>query len=182
LTFSDAEICTSLTNGELSIRPFDNSQINPASYDLRLHKRILVENMLGVPKIDLANLDPNYMMPGMDMNQKDGFVILPGEFILASTLEWVSLSNRVIGRVEGKSSIARAGLMIHFAGFIDPGFIGNITLELVNHSSRSIQIYPGMRIAQISFAPVIGSVSKDYSQTGKYQCQSGPTPSRFVLE
>jgi len=107
----------------------------------------------------------------------------PGEFVLGSTYERIGMPDDLVGRVEGKSSLGRLGLMIHStAGFIDAGFDGHITLELANVASLPITLYPGMKIGQISFMQMTSPADKPYGQgaTGsKYQGQRGPTPSRY---
>jgi dCTP deaminase len=111
------------------------------------------------------------------------FMLHPGEFVLGSTYERVALGVDVVGRLDGKSSLGRLGLLIHStAGFIDPGFDGHITLELSNVASLPITLYPGMRIGQISFLAMTTAADHPYG-TGvlgsKYQGQRGPTPSRY---
>ena len=106
----------------------------------------------------------------------------PGEFVLGTTFEKVSLSNKVVARLEGKSSLGRIGLLIHStAGFVDPGFSGYLTLELSNVANLPIKIYPEMKIGQISFYYLNSPSESEYgSETygSKYQGQEGPTPSK----
>jgi dCTP deaminase len=106
----------------------------------------------------------------------------PGEFVLGSTLEVVGLADDIVARLEGKSSLGRIGLLIHStAGFIDPGFRGQVTLELSNVANLPIAIYPGMKIGQVSFYQLSTPAEHPYGSPGagsKYQGQSGPTPSR----
>lgn len=110
------------------------------------------------------------------------FVITPGSFVLAATQETVRLGHALAGRIEGKSSLGRLGLMVHStAGFIDPGFEGQITLELSNLANAPMRLYPGMPIAQLAVFRMAGRVELPYGMTGKYQGQTGPTPSRYHL-
>ena len=111
------------------------------------------------------------------------FILHPGEFVLGSTLERVTLPDDLVARLEGKSSLGRLGLLIHStAGFIDPGWDGHVTLELSNVANLPITIYHGMKIGQISFMQLSEPTSKPYgtaSLGSKYQGQRGPTPSRY---
>jgi dCTP deaminase len=113
----------------------------------------------------------------------DAFMLHPGEFALGSTLERVAVSDDMVARVEGKSSLGRLGLLIHStAGFIDAGFDGHITLELSNVANLPITLYPGMKIGQVSFMMMTTPADKPYgkgAKGSKYQGQRGPTPSRY---
>ena len=121
----------------------------------------------------------------VEVGDGEPFVLHPGEFVLGQTLELVQLPDDLVARLEGKSSIGRLGLLIHStAGFIDPGFRGNLTLELSNVANLPITIYHGMPIGQISFMRLDAPVERPYGSddTGsKYQGQTEPTPSRFHL-
>ena len=111
------------------------------------------------------------------------FVLHPGEFVLGSTFERVALPDDLVGRLEGKSSLGRVGLIIHStAGYVDPGFEGQITLELSNVATVPILLYPGMRVAQISFLTMTTPAARPYASPGldsHYQGQRGPTESRL---
>ena len=111
------------------------------------------------------------------------FMLHPGEFVLGSTLERICVPDDLVGRVEGKSSLGRLGLLIHStAGFIDAGFDGHITLELANVASLPITLYPGMKIGQVSFMQMTTPADNPYgngASGSKYQGQRGPTPSRY---
>jgi dCTP deaminase len=111
------------------------------------------------------------------------FMLHPGEFVLGSTLERITVPDDLVARIEGKSSLGRLGLLIHStAGFIDAGFDGHITLELSNVASLPITIYPGMKIGQISFVQMTTPADNPYgkgARGSKYQGQRGPTPSRY---
>ena len=110
------------------------------------------------------------------------FILHPGEFVLGTTFERVTLSNKIVARLEGKSSLGRIGLLIHStAGFVDPGFAGYLTLELSNVANLPIKIYPEMKIGQISFYYLNSPSSETYGSEvygSKYQDQEGPTPSK----
>ena len=115
---------------------------------------------------------------------RDGvFLLHPGEFVLGSTAERIGIPDDLVGRLEGKSSLARLGLLIHStAGFVDAGFDGYLTLELSNVATLPITLYPGMKIGQISFLQMTSPADVPYGEASigsKYQGQRGPTPSRY---
>lgn len=175
--FTDSTITDLISYNKLSVHPFTAGNLNPASYDVTLHQTIRVMFTDGDP-IDLADLQP-YSFPHHIDSHYD---MQPGEFILGCTNEAFRLADTIVGRVEGKSSLARVGLAVHVTGgFIDPGFQGQITLEIVNLFPRPIRIYPGMRIAQIAFTPTDGVPARTYSKTGHYNGQYGPTESRYRI-
>ena len=131
-------------------------------------------------KLDMVDLTELIEIPeGSD----EPFILHPGEFVLGSTLERIGVPDDLVGRVEGKSSLGRLGLLIHStAGFIDAGFDGHITLELANVASLPITLYPGMKIGQVSFMQMTTPADKPYgsgASGSKYQGQRGPTPSRY---
>jgi dCTP deaminase len=138
-----------------------------------------------MPVIDLKkNLEELTRLVEIDAEDPERtFILHPGEFVLGSTLERVALPDDTVGRIDGKSSLGRLGLLIHStAGFIDPGFDGHITLELSNVASLPITLYPGMKIGQISFLRMTTAADVPYGATqlgSKYQGQRGPTPSRY---
>lgn len=179
---ADFEIRKALDMGLIGIRPFEEKQLQPVSYDLTLHHKIRVPDPY-VSRLNLFNDPgteewPHSYTRVLDLNLQD-FELRPGDFILASTRETVHLDPSVCAKVEGKSSLGRIGMAIHItAGFIDPGFVGQITLEIKNLAPWSIPMRSWMKIAQITFEQV--SVPElDYSKTGRYQGQQGPTESRY---
>lgn len=119
----------------------------------------------------------------VEASEIDPFILHPGEFVLGSTLERVAIPDDLVGRIEGKSSLGRLGLLIHStAGFVDAGWNGQLTLEFSNVASLPITLYPGMRIGQISFMQMTSSADNSYgsgSLGSKYQGQEGPRPSRY---
>lgn len=161
----DHHIQTAIESGEITVTPFDPHMIQPASLDLRISDQI----------IDTKNLDPH-------PHTFTHYRLNPGVFALASTLETIHIPPHLAGRVEGKSSHGRRGLHIHAtAGFIDPGFHGQITLELYNAGPDPIHITPGMPIAQLSLTTLTTPAARPYGSPGigsHYQHQTGPTPSR----
>ena len=185
---SDRTLREQLNAGRIVIDPLDETLIQPSSIDVRISNlfRVFRNHTRGVidVKQDLTDLTELIEMPAsLDGNDTAAFMLHPGEFVLGSTLERVGVPGDLVGRVEGRSSLGRLGLMIHStAGFIDAGFDGHITLELANVASLPITLYPGMKIGQISFMEMTSPADKPYGQgaTGsKYQGQRGPTPSRY---
>ncbi|MBC49085.1 MAG: dCTP deaminase [Ilumatobacter sp.] len=188
MILSDRTLREQLNAGRIVIDPLDETLIQPSSIDVRISNlfRVFRNHTRGVidVKQDLTDLTELVEMPAsLDGNDTAAFMLHPGEFVLGSTLERVGVPGDLVGRVEGKSSLGRLGLMIHStAGFIDAGFDGHITLELANVASLPITLYPGMKIGQISFMEMTSPADKPYGQgaTGsKYQGQRGPTPSRY---
>jgi dCTP deaminase len=179
---SDRSIRDALAEGRIRIEPLDEARIQPSSVDLKLDRlfRVFRNHTAGVidVKENLEDLTELVKIP------EDGvFMLHPGEFVLGSTFERVTLGVDIVGRLDGKSSLGRLGLLIHStAGFIDPGFDGHITLELSNVASLPITLYPGMRIGQISFLNMTTAADHPYGSGplgSKYQGQRGPTPSRY---
>ncbi len=178
---SDRDIRFLVRGGKvLEIEPFDEAALQPASYDLTLDRHFLIPNP-DVGVIDMADVPLGHMEPQVCGPQ--GIVVEPGEFMLASTRETVHIGPQYLGRVEGKSSLGRLGLMVHItAGFIDPGFEGQITLEIYNVAPWEIILYPGQRIAQIAFSRMSSRPDQVYGAAGShYQGQQGPTESRFEM-
>lgn len=185
MILSDTDINKAIARFEIQIEPYFAEQINPASYDLTLAHEYRIPDLITGQTLDCREVRENHtllMRASPDENGHDYILLKPGDFILASTVEEVTLDNKTVARVEGKSSLGRLGLAIHVtAGFIDPGFAGTVTLEIANLSPWMIFLRPGQRIAQIAFEKTSSPVMKDYSQKGHYQNQSGPTESRFKM-
>ena len=177
MILSDTEIESQVGTGNLGISPFIYDQLQAASYDVRLarHFRVFDTHMIGVIRPDRYQ-DVTRVV---EIDDDERFVIQPGEFALASTIEHFSFPSNIVGRLEGKSSLGRLGLIVHAtAGFFDPGFQGFATLELHNVLRIPIELFLGMPIAQMSFLHVKGMVAKPYA--GKYQGQSMiPAPSEY---
>lgn len=159
------------------IEPFDVKQLQPSSYDLTLG-----DKFLRVPESGIVDPTENVTISYVEDERKLGqdFLIMPHEFILATTKETIRLPKDVAAQVQGKSSIGRLGLFIHNAGHIDPGFHGKITLELYNASNRPISLSYVERICQVVFVRTTGNVNKTYS--GKYQEQNDVIGSRSDWE
>lgn len=179
MMFSDADIVRALEAGEIGLEPFERAHLNPASVDCTLHPTVLLPSPL-YGELDVAAVPAGHTDPFV--MDEDGYVLDPGEFLLACTNEVLTLPADVVGRVEGKSSIGRLGLAVHItAGFIDPGFQGQITLEVVNMAPWSIRLRPHMRIGQLAFHQMQSSANRPYGETGHYHGQLGPTESRFTM-
>ena len=170
--------------GRIVIDPLDESCIQPSSVDLHIDRFFRVFRNHTMAHIDVKqNLED--LTELVEIKEDDVFILHPGEFVLGQTLERVKLPPDLVARLEGKSSLGRLGLVIHStAGFVDPGFEGNLTLELSNLANLPITIYHAMPIGQISFMRMDGPVEHPYGsqETGsKYQGQGEPTASRFYL-
>lgn len=174
----DGDLRVDLIPTRLGIEPYDPTQLQPASYDLTLGREFLIPNP-DVAEIDVADVPRGHTTPLRVDN--DGIILEPGEFVLACTRETVKIPSMLLGRVEGKSSLGRLGLIVHItAGFIDPGFHGQITLEVVNLAPWDITLYPGMRIAQIAFSRLSSAPLRVYGGVGNhYQGQTGAVESRY---
>ncbi len=160
------------------IEPFDESRVQPASYDLTLHGEALAPPAVRFSKtIDLRVDNPRDAMSKVTLG--DGFELLPGGCLLASTAEVLHCPDDIAARVEGKSSLGRLFLAVHVtAGWVDAGWRGQITLEVVNHAPWSIRLWTGMKIAQVNFTRMSSPCSVPYGspQLGShYQAQTGPT-------
>jgi len=168
------------THSELPlIEPYNASQVEPASYDVRLGNEFLVFQRDATPYIDLN--DPVDITRHIEVEDGSYFLLHPGEFVLGVTMETVNMPNNLVARIEGRSSIGRLGLMVHVtAGYIDPGFRGPVTLEMTCLHPLPILLRPGKRIAQLSFHEMTGPASSPYN--GRYQGAFGVEPSKFGLE
>jgi dCTP deaminase len=162
MILSDRSIKKKIKNGNIVIEPFSEDFLQPASYDLHLDKYFLVFNKENIAMIDVKK-KTDKLMREIEVTEKDGFIIHPGEFVLANVKEVTGVDNSHVGRLEGKSSLGRIGLIIHAtAGFLDPGNKLRLTLELANVSPLPIKIYPGMKIAQIAFEALDSECERPY--------------------
>jgi dCTP deaminase len=182
MILSDRTIREQLAAGRIGIDPFDDSCVQPSSVDLRLDSLFRVFLNHTMPVIDVKQ-DLEDLTRLVEIEAGDAFILHPGEFVLGSTAERVTLPDDLVARIEGKSSLGRLGLLIHStAGFIDAGFSGHITLELSNVANLPITLYPGMKIGQVSFLAMTTPADVPYGSSkvgSKYQGQRGPTPSRY---
>jgi len=179
---SDRDIRAALEAGEIAIRPYDARDLQPSSVDLHLDRSFRVFRNNRYPFIDVRAPQPD-LTELLRVADDEPFILHPGEFVLGQTLEWVELPTDLVARLEGKSSLGRLGLLIHStAGYVDPGWKGNLTLELSNVANLPIALYYGMKIGQISFFRMSSPVDRPYGSPelgSKYQGQSEPTASAF---
>ena len=183
MILSDRDLRARLEAGSIGIEPLANAdlQIQPASIDLRLDASFMV---LKTPNV--AFLDPRSTTEAaterITIDDGEAFVLHPGDFALGATLETVRVPNDLVARVEGRSSLGRLAIVVHAtAGFIDPGFEGQITLELSNLGRCAVKLYPGMRISQVVFHTLTSPAERPYgpARGSKYQGQRGPVASRI---
>lgn len=185
MILSDRSIKEAIAAGRIVLDPYDEAMVQPSSIDLRCdtqfrvfenHKYALID-----PKAPQEDLTKQ-----VEASPDHPFILHPGEFVLGATAEVIGLADDIVARLEGKSSLGRLGLLIHStAGFIDPGFQGQVTLELSNVANLPIAIYPGMKIGQVSFYELSTAAENPYGSAGagsKYQGQRGPTASRIHQE
>ena len=184
MLLSDRDIRSEITNGRVAVEPFEEAMIQPSSVDVRLDKffRVFENHKYSV-------IDPSIEQPELTREviaeDDEAFILHPGEFVLASTYEVITLPDDIAGRLEGKSSLGRLGLLTHStAGFIDPGFSGHITLELSNVANLPVKLYPGMKIGQLCLIKLSSPAEHPYGSAiyaSRYQGQRGPTPSRSFM-
>lgn len=184
MVLSDRSIRLALAKGRIVIDPCDPDDIQPSSVDLHLGEDFQVFRNSRYPYIDPAREQPG-LTEQVTASVEEPFVLHPGEFALGTTVERISLPDDIVGRLEGKSSLGRLGLLIHStAGYVDPGWDGRLTLELSNVANLPILLTPGMKIGQISFAEMTTPVDRPYGHPelgSKYQGQERATPSRMYL-
>jgi dCTP deaminase len=182
---SDRDLTKELEAGRLVLDPYDPTLLQPSSIDVRLDRYFRVFDNSKYTHIDPSIQQDELTSLVEKKNDDEPFVLHPGEFVLGSTFEMVSLPDDLAGRLEGKSSLGRLGLLTHStAGFIDPGFTGHITLELSNVANLPITLWPGMKIGQLCLFRLSSAAEHPYgsAQAGsRYQGQRGPTPSRAYL-
>jgi dCTP deaminase len=178
---SDRDIRVEIDKGRVVLDPYDAEMVQPSSVDIRLDRYFRVFENHRYPHIDPA-LDQPDLTRAVEPAGEEPFILHPGEFVLGSTYEMVTLPDDIAARLEGKSSLGRLGLLTHStAGFIDPGFSGHVTLELSNVATLPIKLWPGMKIGQFCFFRLSSPAEHPYGSaaTGsRYQGQGGPTQSR----
>ena len=174
MILSDKTIQEMLAAGTLKIDPIEREQVQPASVDIRLGNTfsIVEDSPSGIIALDS---EIRYRTIA-----SESYVLLPNQFVLATTMEYFVLPDDVTAFVEGRSSLGRLGLFIQNAGWVDPGFQGEITLELYNANRCAIELKAGRRVGQLVFARMDGAALRPYR--GKYQGQQGATGSRIFLD
>ena len=181
MVLSDRSIKELIKSGRVKIEPFNEADVQPASVDVHLDNKILVFRNHNRPFIDVRE-DMAGLTEMVEFSATQAFVLHPGEFVLGSTLERISIPDDIVARLEGKSSLGRIGLLIHStAGYVDPGWRGHLTLELSNVARLPITLYHKMKIGQISFTMLSTPADHPYGSASlgsKYQDQDAPTASR----
>ena len=181
MLLSDRDIRAEVQADRLRLQPWDPELVQPSSIDVRLDRYFRVFNNSQYTHIDPA-VQQDELTSLVEPAGDGPFVLHPGEFVLGSTLEIVTLADDLASRLEGKSSLGRLGLITHAtAGFIDPGFSGHITLELSNVANLPIILWPGMKIGQLCVFRLSSPAEHPYGSDrygSRYQGQRGPTPSR----
>ncbi len=175
MILSDITIKELIKEGELEVEPFEEKNLQCSSLDLRLGDEVAIYSETECIDIRSEVVGVRRFKVG-----EEGFKIEPGQFLLATTLEYVKLPNYITAFVEGRSSLGRLGLFIENAGWVDAGFEGQITLELFNANHCPIKLYKGMRVCQLVFARLDRVPEKVYS--GKYRGQRGATPSKIYMD
>lgn len=184
MVLSDRTIRAQLATGRIQIEPCSSDDIQPSSVDLHLGDDFQVFRNSRYPYIDPARRQDG-LTERVVASAEEPFVLHPGEFVLGTTVERIVLPDDIVGRLEGKSSLGRLGLLIHStAGYVDPGWDGRLTLELSNVANLPIVLSPGMKIGQISFSEMTTPVDRPYGHPAlgsKYQGQDATTPSKMYL-
>ena len=184
MLLSDKDIRTQIDAGRVVCEPYEPKMIQPSSIDVRLDKFFRVFENHKYEVIDPSKEQPE-LTREIEVGNDEHFILHPGEFVLASTYEVITLPDDIAGRLEGKSSLGRLGLLTHStAGFIDPGFSGHITLELSNVANLPVKLFPGMKIGQLCLIKLSSAAEHPYGSAiygSRYQGQRGPTASRSWL-
>jgi dCTP deaminase len=178
---SDRDIRASIEAGQIGLEPLEMGLLQPSSFDVRLDRFFRLFDNHKYPYIDPSEQQDD-LTRLIEVAPDEAFILHPGEFVLGSTFEFVTLPNNIAARLEGKSSLGRLGLLTHStAGFVDPGFKGHVTLELSNTATLPIKLWPGMKIGQLCFFQLTSASEFTYGSdkySSRYQGQRGPTASR----
>ena len=181
MLLSDRDIKAEIDGGRVRLQPYDEAMVQPSSIDVRLDKYFRLFDNHKYPFIDPAEEQPD-LTRLIEVGRDEPFILHPGEFVLGSSFEIVTLPDDLAARLEGKSSLGRLGLLTHStAGFVDPGFTGHVTLELSNAATLPIKLWPGMRVGQLCFFRLSSPTEHPYGSAkygSRYQGQRGPTASR----
>ncbi|MCF8523873.1 MAG: dCTP deaminase [Aquiluna sp.] len=184
MLLSDKDIRAQIEAGRIGLDPLSMELIQPSSMDVRLDRFFRLFDNHKYPFIDPREQQDD-LTRFVEVDKDEAFILHPGEFVLGSTFEFVSLPNDIAARLEGKSSLGRLGLLTHStAGFVDPGFQGHVTLELSNTATLPIKLWPGMKIGQLCFFQLSSESENPYGSSkygSRYQGQRGPTASRSHL-
>jgi len=181
---SDRDIRAEIEAGNIGLEPLEMGLLQPSSFDVRLDRFFRLFDNHKYAYIDPAE-NQDDLTRLVEVRSDEAFILHPGEFVLGSTYEFVTLPDNIAARLEGKSSLGRLGLLTHStAGFVDPGFKGHVTLELANVSNLPIKLWPGMKVGQLCFLQLSSPSETPYGSAkynSRYQGQRGPTASRSYL-
>ena len=181
MLLSDRDIKAEIDSGRVRLEPYDEAMVQPSSIDVRMDKYFRLFDNHRYPFIDPAEDQPD-LTRLIEVERGEPFILHPGEFVLGSSYEVVTLPDDLAARLEGKSSLGRLGLLTHStAGFVDPGFSGHVTLELSNAATLPIKLWPGMKVGQLCFFRLSSPTENPYGSSkygSRYQGQRGPTASR----
>ncbi len=184
MLMSDRDIRAQIEAGNIGLEPLDMGLLQPSSFDVRLDRFFRLFDNHKYAYIDPAE-EMSELTRFVEVAADEAFILHPGEFVLGSTYEFVSLPDNIAARLEGKSSLGRLGLLTHStAGFVDPGFNGHVTLELANVSNLPIKLWPGMKVGQLCFFQLSSPSETPYGSAkylNRYQGQRGPTASRSFM-
>ena len=187
MILSDRDIRRRLEKGDLKVEPLDDPelQIQPASIDMRLGNEFLEFERSNIPCIHPeSEEETDEYTRRRVVENGDDYVLHPGDFVLGTTYETVEIPDDLVAHVLGRSSLGRLGISVHqTAGYIDPGFKGQITLELSNHGPAPVSLSPGQRICQIVFEELSSPALEPYGhEKSQYQNQSGATESGMQFD
>lgn len=182
MILSDKTIRQQIAENRLGVTPYDPALVQPCSLDVRLGRQFRLMRNSRATHIDPFDV-PDDLMEPVEASDTEPFILHPGEFALAHTLETVTLPDNLVGVVNGKSSLGRLGLLIHAtAGYVDAGFHGEVVLELSNIATLPIELTPGMKIGQLVFQFLDQPAERPYGHPdlgSKYQGQHGAVGSRY---
>jgi dCTP deaminase len=186
MVLSDRSIKEEITRGRIVIEPLNLDCVQPASVDVHLDKRLLIFKTWRHPIYIDVRQNPDNLTESVELDEDKPFFLQPGELVLASTMEDITLPIDIVARLEGKSSLGRIGLLMHSTtGYVDPGWRGHLTLNLSNVAKLPITLYYKMKIGQITFLRLTSAVERPYGSEGlgsKYQGQIEPTASRYYRD
>lgn len=187
MILSDRDIKKEIESENIVIKPAPNfkEQLSACSLDLKLGREFRVFQYSVLPFIDIKKQIPDGLTSLIKLKKGEPFILQPGEFVLASTEEWVELSSKIAARLEGRSSIGRLGVIVHAtASVVSPGWQGNITLELGNIGRMAVALHPGMRVCALSFEYLTSEAEVPYhkNKMSKYVRQKGVLASKIDKE
>lgn len=188
MIFSDRDIVEALKSGRIKITPKPDlkTQLGSCSIDLRLGNVFRVFDHSRHPFVDLkSRIGIDEIMKEIKIGMNEPFIIQPGDFVLATTIETIEIGDDLLGRIEGRSSLGRLGIIVHgTASIFDPGWKGKVTMELGNLGTMPVALYPGMRICAFTFEELKSPTSKPYAEKvgAKYAFAKGPDASRLDQE